>query len=315
MSTTTLMPDGILHLIDILVESLRTTGCKVKVFGIVGRDTIEVLERAIGAEEISDLDQADIVIEDVKFLSEVPIDFVVEKLSSNSLWMIFGIIANINQRPELFKELGLAGFAKSLLPINGGTVLSIKRGYNPDFFRKTVEVYRESFIHGPNPIDYNTALTLYILAKFLTARRKGVVIEVGTGRGFSTLWLAHAAKETGSHVISIDNRCDRIEYAKNALRTHNLERYVEVVCMDAKKYDHGSKDVVYVFIDGKKDEYHQYLEALEPYLLPGALILAHNTLSDAHVIKPYIEKVYTKPYKSVTIATDPKGLTVSIYMH
>ena len=229
--------------------------------------------------------------------------------------MISNIIASINQQPELLKELGLAGLTKSLLPIDGGVALFIKRGYDVDFFRKTVEVYRESFIHGPNPIDYNTAAALYILAKFLTTRKRGVIVEVGTGRGFSTLWLAHAAKETGSHVISIDNKCDRVDYARNALRALDLERYAEIVCTDAKSYIHGDRDIVYVFIDGKKDEYHKYLEALEPYLQPGALILAHNTLSDAHLIKPYIERVYAEPYKSTTIMTDPKGLTISVYVH
>ena len=313
MSTNTLVHDGILRFIEILIESLRIAGYGAKVASTTERDVIEGLERAIGVE-VSSLDQADIVLENVRSLDRIPTDFV-EKLGNNSLLMISNIIASINQRPELLKELGLAGLTKSLLPIDGGVALFIKRGYGVDFFRKTVEVYRESFIHGPNPIDYNTATLLYILAKFLTARRRGVIVEVGTGRGFSTLWLAHAAKETGSHVISIDNKCDRVDYARNALRALDLERYAEIVCIDAKSYVHGGKDIVYVFIDGKKDEYHKYLETLEPYLLPGALILAHNTLSDAHLIKPYIERVYAEPYKSTTIMTDPKGLTISVYVH
>ena len=69
---------------------------------------------------------------------------------------------------------------------------------------------------------------------------------------------------------------------------------------------------MFAFIDGKKDEYHRYLEAIEKYLVRNALVLAHNTLSDAHVVKPYIEKVYSPPYESITIATDPGGLTISL---
>ncbi len=313
MSTITLVHDGIPRFIEILVESLKIAGYRVKVASIAEGDVIEGLGKAVGAEEVSSPDKADIILGDMRSLDRTPTDFV-EKLGSNSLLMISNIIASINQRPELLKELGLAGFTKSLLPIDGGAALLTKRGYGVNFFRKTVEVYRESFIHGPNPIDYNTATLLYILAKFLTTRRRGVIVEVGTGRGFSTLWLAHAAKETGSHVISIDNKCDRVDYARNALRSLDLEKYTEIVCTDARSYVHGDKDIVYVFIDGKKDEYHKYLEALEPYLQPGALLLAHNTLSDAHVIKPYIEKVYKKPYKSTTIMTDPKGLTISVYI-
>jgi len=114
-------------------------------------------------------------------------------------------------------------------------------------------------------------------------------------------------------VISIDNKHDRVEYVLRVMRDLKLNDYVEVLCEDAREYSHDRKDIVFTFIDGKKDEYHQYLDAIEKYLAPGALILAHNTLSDAHVIKPYIEKVYTSPYESITIATDPKGLTISVY--
>ncbi len=312
MTSITLMHGGIFRLIEILVESLRIAGHGTRVSSIVERDAVDALKRAVEVEEVSDLGQADIILEDVRSLGEVSINFV-EKLSNNSLLVVLNVIASINHRPELFKELGLAGLTKSLLPVDGGAAIAMKRGYDVEFFKKTVEVYRESFIHGPNPVDYNTALALYILAKFVLARRRGVIVEVGTGRGFSTLWLAHAARETNSYVISIDNKCDRVDYTKNILKSLNLGDYAEILCTDAKNYDHGSKDIVYVFIDGKKDEYHLYLEALEPYLLPGALILAHNTLSDTHVIKPYIEKVYKKSYKSITIATDPKGLTISVY--
>ena len=51
----------------------------------------------------------------------------------------------------------------------------------------------------------------------------------------------------------------------------------------------------YVLIDGRKDEYHKYLEVIENYLVSGALIVAHNTLSSTHVTKPYIEKSILHP--------------------
>ncbi len=307
------MNSEVLHFIKVLSWSLKARRHRFRIAHILGENIVKVLGGIKDIEIVADPASADIVLVNTNSLSD-SMDYFVKGLSKHTLLVVLNIIADINKRPELIKELGLAGFTKSILPINGGIAIALKRGYNVNFFKKTVEVYRESFIYGPNPIDYNTASALYILAKFITARRKGTIVEIGTGRGFSTLWLAHAAKETGLHVISLDNKCDRVDYALKVLKTLNLDDHVEILCIDAKSYDHGSKDVVYVFIDGKKDEYHQYLKALEPYLLPGALILAHNTISDAHTIKPYIEKVYAKPYKSITIATDPKGLTISVYI-
>ncbi len=301
MSGTVPAREGILRFIEILVEGLRVAGRDVRVVKVAG------------VEDISGIGGADIILSDMGLMSVAPANLIAGRMSGDSLLVVLDVMASINRRPELLKELGMVGLTKSLIPLDGGAAATIKRGYGADFFRKTVEVYRESFIHGPNPVDYNTATALYILAKFLTARRGGTIVEVGTGRGFSTLWLAHAAKETDSHVISIDSRCDRVDYAKNVLEDLGLGRYVEVICTDARNYVHGGRDVTYVFIDGKKDEYHKYLEALEPHLQPGALLLAHNTLSDAHLIKPYMEKVYTGPYRSITVATDPKGLTISAY--
>ena len=299
------------HLLRIIAKNMEAGGLKLKIASALSKDLPN--EFMTNIENVSHFRNSDIVLLDMKTVNRDLLVKLSEELSDASLLMVLDGMINVHLWPEFGKELGVKGYTRSLIPVDNGIALFIRRGYGSGFFKKSIEVYRDSFIHGPGPVDYNTAYVLYSFAKFVTARRKGIIIEVGTGRGFSTLWLAHAAKETGSHVISIDNKCDRVDYARNALKALDLEKYTEIICADARSYVHGDKDIVYVFIDGKKDEYHQYLEALEPYLQPGALLLAHNTLSDAHLIKPYIEKVYSKPYKSATIATDPKGLTISVY--
>ncbi len=304
------MYSNVLRLLNIIVRSFRAGGQVLRVASLLGSQAFKGIINEV--EQVRLLGRADIVLANMRVLSK---EFLaqLEEFSSSSLIMVLDALADISVKPDFIKEFSAKGFAKSLLPIDGGITLFAKRGYGIDFFRRTVEVYRESFIYGPCPIDYNTALTLYILAKFSLARRKGVLVEIGSGRGFSTLWLAHASRETNAHVISIDNKCDRVNYVLKILEDLNLNKYTDMLCTDATTYNRGRQDIVFAFIDGRKDEYHRYLEVLEPYLLPGALILAHNTISDAHIVKPYLEKVYTKPYESITIATDPKGLTISVY--
>lgn len=114
-------------------------------------------------------------------------------------------------------------------------------------------------------------------------------------------------------MISIDNRYERVEYARRVMKDLELSDYVDIICGDARKYICAEENVILVFIDGKKDEYHQYLEAIENCLVIGALVIAHNTLSSAHEIVPYIKKVYGNCYKSITIATDPAGIIISVY--
>ncbi len=288
--------------LEILSKSLRMDGVIARIVRLPGMCASGLLG-----------DGMDIVVCSSEFWTKEPLDVVAKKLGSNALLVLLDVCASIHRGAHVFKELGSLGFVKTILPIDGGVIVSIKRGYDQNFFKKSVEVYRESFIYGPNPVDYNTAAMIYVTAKFVASRRKGVLVEIGTGRGFSTLWLAQVAKEVGTKVISMDINCERIERARTFLESIGLKNCAELMCVDAKEYRRGLRDVIYVFIDGWKDEYRHYLEALEPYLKPGALILAHNTLSDAHRMASYIDKVYAEPYESITVATDPKGLTISVY--
>ena len=42
---------------------------------------------------------------------------------------------------------------------------------------------------------------VWFLAQMLAARN---IVEIGTSRGVSTLWLADAARSTGGHVLTLD---------------------------------------------------------------------------------------------------------------
>jgi len=293
-------------LLDILLSSAAFEGRKARIANALPATS------GIGsaAELVNEFQEADMVLIDVEGVVKRFGDLV--GVDDFTLLIVKDAVSGIYKHPTFSKELGAHGFMRSLLPVGEGLALFIKRGFSPEFFKRTIEVYRDSFIQGPNPVDYNTAYALYILTKFVLSRRRGMVLEVGTGRGFSTMWLGHAAKEVGAPVVSIDSRCDRVDYAKKIMGEVGLDN-VEVLCTDAKEYKQGEGEVVLAFIDGKKDEYHLYLRAIEPLLIPGAVLLAHNTLSNPDAIKPYIEKVYAPPYRSLTVATDPKGLTITVY--
>jgi predicted O-methyltransferase YrrM len=235
------------------------------------------------------------------------------ELNQGSLVILLNSIRDLNKNPDVIRKIIDRGYVKSVLPVDGGLTLIAKRGFTKDFTKYTIEVYRDSFVLGPNPIQYNTAYALYILSKFVSSHRNGIILEIGTGRGFSTLWLAHIAMEFNSRVISLDNNLLRVNYARDKMREIDLDRYVEIIYCDAKEYTHIGEDINLVFIDGKKEEYHRYLEVVERALTPGSIIIAHNTISSSHEMKPYLKKIYGRNYESITIATDPAGITISVY--
>ena len=51
------------------------------------------------------------------------------------------------------------------------------------------------------PVGPATATILNLLAKGMQAR---TIVEVGSSYGYSTIWLAEAARETGGKVISLE---------------------------------------------------------------------------------------------------------------
>jgi hypothetical protein len=47
-------------------------------------------------------------------------------------------------------------------------------------------------------------------------------------------------------------------------------------------------------------------------LVPGALIVAHNTVSSPYEMSSFIARLYSPSYESITILTDPAGMTLSV---
>ncbi len=304
-----MMYSRIVKLLKVLLSSVSTEDHRPKLFLKLSNEALGGFS-SLGYGVTSVINEADLVVIDSSVTTYDEVLNLLNGLGRDSLALILDLGINIGRFRGLPEELISRGFLKAWLPLDGCALMVSKAGFGRDFIRSTVGIYRDSFIYGPNPIHYNTAYTLYMLSKFVLARLGGVVVEVGTGRGFSTIWLAQAAKEVGSKVVSLDNKCDRVEYAINALKSLGLDN-VEINCVDAKKYVREGKDISVLFIDAKKDEYHLYLNNLEKYLLPRALVLAHNTLSSSRDTSKYLEMIYSSNYESITIAIDPAGLTIS----
>jgi predicted O-methyltransferase YrrM len=303
---------GLTKLIKILSNILIKKNYKTRIYVSKNRE----MEKALENENIiciNDIYKADIVICNIpETVDNIFID-TIESINYNTLLILLDTIEKININPKVVRIISDRDMCRAWLPINNGVTIFIRRRFDNVFLRETVMVYRDSFLLGPNPIHYNTAYTLYILSKFILSRARGTILEIGTGRGFSTIWLAQVAKETESQIVSIDNNISRVEYASKAMRELGLNKYVEIIYGDAKKLDIKGRRFSIVFIDGRKEEYYQYLEKIEKNLIDGAMIIAHNTISSSYDMPDYIHKVYNEPYESITIATDPAGITISLY--
>ena len=112
-------------------------------------------------------------------------------------------------------------------------------------------------------VEPQTAELLGVLIRATRARR---ILELGTSNGYSTIWLADAAQDTGGSVVSVDVDARRTELARANLRSAGLEDGVELRTEDAAHTLASSKDSEweFVFLDAERPAYPGYLAGAHP---------------------------------------------------
>src|SRR5262245_32169935 len=126
------------------------------------------------------------------------------------------------------------------------------------------------------PVGPATATILNLLAKGMKAK---TILEVGSSYGYSTIFLAEAARETGGQVISLELVADKVKYARERLKQAGLDKFVDFrigSALDTLAQLDGPFD--FVLIDLWKDLYVPCLELIYDKLAPGSLVAADNML-------------------------------------
>jgi len=104
-----------------------------------------------------------------------------------------------------------------------------------------------------------------------------IIVELGTSYGYSTLFLADAAKATGGKVYSYDVAANKQAYARERLQRAGLSDYVEFRLGDAVELLEGQPGPVdFVLMDLWKDLYVPCFHRVAPLLGPSGTILADN---------------------------------------
>lgn len=128
-------------------------------------------------------------------------------------------------------------------------------------------------------VSPNQGRLLHILALLARAKR---ILEIGTFRGYSTIWLAKALPE-GGRLLSIDRDPFGAEQARANIERAGLGKLVEVQVGEAlavldRLIGERVEPFDLVFIDADKEPYPEYLERVLRLSQPGTLIVADNVV-------------------------------------
>jgi len=155
------------------------------------------------------------------------------------------------------------------------------------------------------PVGRAAGTLMNLLIKEGTARR---ILEVGSSYGYSTVWLAQAARSIGGKVVSLELRGAKTEYAREQLARAGLEACVEFRvgdALDSLTQLAGPWD--FVLIDLWKELYVPVFDLLHGKLAPGAVIVADNML------QPESARVHARAYRErVRSARDMSSVLLAV---
>ena len=143
-------------------------------------------------------------------------------------------------------------------------------------------------------ITRDTGEFLAVLVRAASARR---VLEIGTSNGYSTLWLADAAREIRGSVTTVELADYKIGLASANFARCGLAPCIKLVHDDAghvlQRSDASAYD--FVFLDSERPEYSGWWPHLRRVLRPGGLLVVDNATSHVEQMAPFAALVTADP--------------------
>lgn len=173
-------------------------------------------------------------------------------------------------------------------------------------FGKTHDAATSDFPRRMLNITRDTGEFLAVLVRATAARR---VLEIGTSNGYSTLWLAEAARAIGGSVTTVELSDQKVGLASANIARSGLAPQVTLVHEDAGRLLQHSDDGAYdfVFLDSERSEYPGWWPDLRRALRPGGLLVVDNATSHPKELAAFVALVDADPAFATCIIPVGKG--------
>jgi caffeoyl-CoA O-methyltransferase len=156
-------------------------------------------------------------------------------------------------------------------------------------------------------ISHDTGQFLAILAAEAPG---GVVVEIGTSAGYSTLWLALACAPRMAPIVTFEILPTKVQLARETFLSAGVESIVHLVEGDAREHIGEYTDIAFCFLDADKDVYSECYELVAPRLVPGGLLVADNVLSHKDELGGFVTGVLADNHMDSVTVPMGKGLLV-----
>jgi len=152
----------------------------------------------------------------------------------------------------------------------------------PPLFTKIEKECRRDYVPLIEP---ETGQLLQVLLGIKKAER---ILEIGTGIGYSSLWMALAPVQTRRHITTVEIDPKRYERACYYFNEAQVSSMITPLLGDAREVISqldGTFD--FVFLDAAKGQYPEFFQKIWPLLEPGGVLVFDNVLLNGWVIDLY----------------------------
>ena len=148
-------------------------------------------------------------------------------------------------------------------------------------------------------ITPSTGVFLDLLLSELKPKR---ILELGTSNGYSTIWLARAAKRIGSQIDTVDKSYEKAQMAGQHLAECNLQDVVVLHVADGGEFLRGCDTAIYdfVFLDADRAAYCQWVDDLVRVTRFGLLVV-DNAISHSMELREFKRHLSTNFGFNVTV--------------
>ncbi|MCR4531454.1 O-methyltransferase [Acinetobacter venetianus] len=167
------------------------------------------------------------------------------------------------------------------------------------FLQRIADLYDEFKQHDARQADrlrrYRNieAESAKLLGMLVRTQHSQHILEIGTSTGYSTLWLAEAAKSVSAKVQTLEINAFRSAQAKKYAEEFGLEEYIDFWVGDAAEYLAESVEQFdLILLDAERGSYVSYWQDLKRLLKPtGGTLIIDNVISHTVEVKPLLELI------------------------
>ncbi len=127
------------------------------------------------------------------------------------------------------------------------------------------------------------------IALLAAAAPGGRIVEIGASAGYSTLWLALAARARSKKIITFELLDNKAALAEETFALAEVNDVVELVQADAREHLSTIEKIAFCFLDAEKEHYPDCYEQIIPRLVSGGWLVADNVISHADELRPFVE--------------------------